>query len=120
MFTSSAGPSNEAIEETETAQGPVRNRFECPSPANRKRPRSCLAESGQTMAGRIIQRDNATGSYHAAEEDARHDEEDSRPPLGSSSRQIDSDPDQEVVPEETTPDAYLPHGWTRIKLEPDW
>jgi hypothetical protein len=41
---------NKAIEETEAAQGHVRNRGECPSPATRKRPRTCLAESGKIAA----------------------------------------------------------------------
>jgi ribonuclease HI len=49
--TSSVGLPKDAIEETEpSAQaGPVRNRFEGPSLANRKRLRICLAESGEMV-----------------------------------------------------------------------
>ena len=113
------GLPNKATEETEPAQGPVRNRFECPSPANRKRPRGCLAESGQ-IAARTNQRDNATGSCTSVEEDAGRDEVDPKPPLVTSSTLTGSDRDQEVVQEDPTPDAYLPPGWAHTKLEPDW
>jgi hypothetical protein len=41
-------------------------------------------------------------------------------PLVTSSVRKGSDPEQDVVPEEATPDEYLPPGWTRMKLEPDW
>ena len=113
------GLPNDALGETEPAQGPASHRFECLSPASRKRSRSCLAESGQ-IAARTNQRDNATVSCSSVEEDAGRDEEDPRPPLVTSSTLIDSDPSQEVVPEEAPPDAYLPPNWTHIKLEPDW
>jgi hypothetical protein len=117
------GLPNEAIEETEPAQGPVRNRvLECPSPADRKRPRTCLAESGQ-IAARTNERDNATGTCKAMKEHDGHDEKDSSPSLVTTSSTLTgSDPssDQELlVQEEATPDA-IPAGWTRIKLEPDW
>ena len=111
---------NDAIEETEPAhQSPARKQFECLSAVNRKRPRSCLAESGQIDA-RTNHSENATVSCSSIEEDASRDEEDPRPPLGTHSTQIDSDPNQKVAPEEATPDAYLPPGWTHTKLEPDW
>jgi hypothetical protein len=117
------GLPTEAVEETEPAQGHhVRNRFECPSPANKKRPRTCLAESGQ-IAARTNERDNATGSCcNAVKKHDGHDEEDSSPSLvtSNSSTLIGSDPsDQEViVQEEATPDE-IPSGWTRAaKLEP--
>jgi hypothetical protein len=134
------------MEETEPAQvGHVSNRFECPSPANRKGPRTCLAESGE-MAARTNQSDNsrgscisvgclvdsgqkmtartnqegkATGSYNSVEKDAGSDKEDPKPSLVTSSALLRSDPDQEVVQEEATSDV-IPAGWTRTKLEPDW
>jgi hypothetical protein len=110
-------PNKAPDEATEPAQGRVRNQFECLSPANRKRPRSCFAESGQE-AGRTNQR----GNSHARGSSVREDsggrvEGDSKASLAPTS----SNTDQEVVQEEaSTPDAYLPPGWTRLKLEPDW
>ena len=102
------GLPNEAIEETEPVQGPVRYRY--------------LAESGQIAAG-TNQRDNAsTGSWSTAKKDDGHDEEDSSSTslVTTSMQLIRSDPsDQEVVQEEATSDA-IPVGWTRTKLEPDW
>ena len=112
---------NEAIEETEPTQGHVRSQLECQSPANRKRPRTCLADSGQ-IAARTNERDRATGTCNAMKNHDGHDEEDPSPSLvTSSSTLIGSDPsDQEVlVQEEATPDA-IPSGWIRTKLEPDW
>ena len=120
MFTSSVGLPNETSGETESAQGHVQNRIECPSLANRKRLRTGLAESAE-MAARANQRDNATGScISSVEKDACHDQEESRPSLVASSALISSaDPGQEVVQEEASSDE-IPDGWTRIKLEPDW
>ena len=121
-FTSSVALTNAAAEERELAQGHARNRIECPSPANsRKRPRTCLAESsGQIMAAtRANLEGNASDSCCSVETDAGCDEEDSKLPLVPSTVPISSDPDQEVVPEATTPDD-IPAGWARTKLEPDW
>ncbi len=94
---------NEAIEETEPAQGHVRNRSECPSP-NRKRTRTCLTERGQRMAARKTQRGDATGSCSSVENDGGCDEEDSKPSpvTTTSSALIGSDPVEEVVQEEAT------------------
>jgi hypothetical protein len=104
-------------EATEPAQGRVRNRIECLSPANRKRLRTCLAEIGQE-AGWTSQRGNASAIGSSAKKACgSRDEGDSKPSLAP----ISSDTDQEVAPEEaSTPDDYLPPGWTRCKLEPDW
>ena len=116
------GLPHETIEEAETVQGPVRNRFlECPSPADRIRARTCLAESEQTAA-RTNERDNAPGTCNAMKEHDGRFEDDSSPSLvTTSSTLIGYDPsDQELlVQEEATPGA-IPAGWTRIKLEPDW
>ncbi len=108
------GLPNEALEETERARGPARDRFECTS-LNRKRPSACLAESEQMSASRTNQRGKAkTGSCRSAEEDGGgRDEED------SSSALTGSYPDQEVVQEEATTPREIPSGWTRVKLEPD-
>ena len=117
------GLPNEEPEETEPVEDHVRNRIECPSPANRKRPRICLAESGQIApANRTNREGNATGSYCSVEKDACPHEEDPKPSLVTSSLLISSDhPDhQEVVQEQATSDACPPPGWTRPKLEPDW
>jgi hypothetical protein len=115
------GLPNEAQEETEPAEGHVRSRFECPSPANIKRPRTCLAESGKIMAARKNRRVAATRSCPSSVKtnDGR-DEEDPQPALVTSSVRIaGSDPVQEiVVEEEVTPDD-IPAGWTRTKLEPN-
>jgi hypothetical protein len=112
---------SEAPEEPEPAQGHVRNRSECPSPANMKRPRICPAESGQILAAtrRTHREGNATHSYCSVETDASHDEEDPEPSLVPRSVLICSDPDEDVVQEEATPNG-IPAGWTRTKLEPDW
>ena len=92
-----------------------------PFPANRKRLRTCLAESGQIApVNRTDQDDNATGSCCSVEKDAGPYEEDPKPSQVTSSLLISSDPDhQEVVQEEATTDTYLPPGWIRTKLEPD-
>lgn len=60
-------------------------------------------------------------SCSPVDEDAGRSEEDPSLSLVTSSTAIvDSDPDQDaVLEEEATPDAYLPPGWTHIKLEPD-
>jgi hypothetical protein len=50
-----------ALEETEPAQVRVRNRFECPSP-NRKRPRTCLDDSGQCLLGQCPLGQSKTGN----------------------------------------------------------
>jgi hypothetical protein len=92
------------------------------SPANRKRPRSCLAENGKIIPAGINRRGNVTGncSSNMVEEDAHREEEDPKVPLVTSSVRRGSDPDQqEVVQEKATPDD-IPFGWTRTKLEPDW
>ena len=114
--------SRDAQEETEPQVGRVGKRLECPSPDNRKRPRTCLAESGQSKADELNQRDNATDIYTSVEKDTVRDEEDPKPPrmVTSSRVRISSDPDQEVVQEEASPDVDLPPGWTSTKLEPDW
>jgi hypothetical protein len=63
-----------------------------PSIANRKRPSTCLAESGQG---------NPTGSYSPAKEDAGGDEDDPKPYLvNSSAARISYDTTQEVIQEE--------------------
>jgi hypothetical protein len=69
-------------------------------------------------ATRTNREGNATGGCSVMGKDAGPDEEDPRPSLVTSNEQICSDPDQEVVV--ANPDAYLPPGWTRTKLEPDW
>jgi hypothetical protein len=91
-----------------------------PSPTNRKRSRTCLAESGGIMADGTNKRGNATGSCSAMEKDAGCDEEDPELPLVSSSVRTRSDPDQEeVVHEKATPDDLL-SDQARTKLERDW
>jgi hypothetical protein len=50
------------------------------------------------------------------------DEDDSKSSPVTSSALIGSDPGQDVVQEEATPDqiaSEIPCGWTRVKLEPD-
>ena len=110
-FTSiGVGLPNEARDETEPAQGHVRNRIECLSPANRKRPRTCLAESGQMAVG-TNQEGKATYSCTSSVvNDDDCDEEDPLPSLVNSTVRKGSDPDQEAVQEEATPDSYLPPG----------
>ena len=111
------------MEETEPAQElrHVRNRFEGPSPANRKRQRTCLVDSEQ-MTARTNQEGEATHSCNSVEENAGRDEENPKPSLVTiSALIIRSDPDQQadVQEEARTPDV-IPVGWTRTKLEPDW
>ncbi len=67
------------------------------------------------------QRGKATGTSSSVEENGGgRDEEDSKPPLVTSSAvRIDSSPDQEVVQIQATTLGENPHGWTRLKLEPD-
>ena len=117
----SVGLPNEAPGEKEPAQGHLWKRSKCPSPANSKRPRTCLAESGQTMVAVTNQRGNPADSCCAVEKVAGRDEEDPKPPLvTSSSVRTSSDPVEEVAEEAATLDAHLPPGWVRTKLEPDW
>ena len=113
-------PNEQAPEETKPALDHVRNnRFECPPPANRKRQKTCRVESDQ-------RRGKATGSCiirSVENNDDRHKEQDPKSPLVTiRGATINSDLDQVVVEEETTTsnDVYLPPGWARIKLEPDW
>jgi hypothetical protein len=92
------GLRNEAPpEESKSQQSHAGNN--CPAP-NRKRPSTCLAESGQ-MAACTNQRGNATGScWSSVEEDAEGGlvEEDSNPSLVSSAA-------QEAVQGEATPES---------------
>ena len=149
MFDSSVVLPNGASEETEPAQAHVRKRIECHSPANRKRTRACLAESGE-MAAWTNQSDNVRGSCTSVEKDAEVDRDKEYPSgeMAARTNQSDNvrgsctsvekdvevdrdeeypkpslvtstDPDQEVVQEEAALDE-IPAGWTRIKLEPDW
>ena len=117
------GIPNEALEEMEMepALGHVRKGVECPSPANKKRPRICLAESGQIMAATRINREgNATDSCCSVETDVGHHEEEPEPsPVPSRVLIVCSDQDKYAVQEEATPDG-IPAGWTRTKLQPDW
>ena len=112
-------PHQEVVQEhatrVESPSGWTRVRLE-PSPTNIKRPRTCLAESGQVMAARTNER------YNSVEKDDGDDEEDSSPSLVTTSTilRIGYDPDQQAVQLEAAPDAYLPPGWTRTKLEPDF
>jgi hypothetical protein len=112
-------PNEALVEEPEQAQGHVRNQFECPS-RNRKRPRICLADSGE-MAARTNQSGKTTGNYSCVEDDVGGlDEEDANPSLATSSARIGLDPGQELVhDEEATTLCAIPSGWARVKLEPD-
>jgi hypothetical protein len=118
------GLPNEALKETDQAQGHVENRSESPSP-NRKRPSTGLVESGGTGA-RANKGGKATAtssSSSSVEEDGGgRDEEDSKPSLvTSSAARIGSSRDQEeVVQEQATTIREIPYGWTRVKLEPDF
>jgi hypothetical protein len=111
------GLPNEVQEETEQAQGLVRNRFECPSTNRKERPSACLAESGQTAAS-TNQRGKATGSCSSTETYCGLDEEDANLSLVTSGALIGSCPGQEVVQEEAAL-GEIPAGWIRVKLEPD-
>jgi hypothetical protein len=75
------------------------------------------------MVARTNQRGKATdGGSSLVVEDGGRDEEESKPSLVTSSELIGSDPGQDVVQEEATPDqipSEIPSGWTRAKLEPD-
>jgi hypothetical protein len=94
--------------------------LECPFPADRKRPKIRLAESGQMAAKTNQEEGNATGSCCSLEKYDGRNEEDPKPSLVTSGVRKGSDrPDQEVVQEEAAPDE-IPAGWTRPKLEPDW
>jgi hypothetical protein len=86
---------------------------------HRKRPSTCLAESGETGA-RTYQRGNAIGSCSSVKEDGCgrvEDKEDSNPSLVTRSALMGSSPSQEFVQEEAP--GQIPSGWTRVKLEPD-
>ena len=112
---------NEAIEEIEPTQGHVRNQLECQFPANRKRPRTSLADSGRMAAGISQDEAKATDCCSSVENDDDRDEEDPKPSLvTSSAARISSDASgQDIVQEEAT-SGVIPAGWTRTKLEPDW
>jgi hypothetical protein len=103
------GLRNEAMEETEAAQDHVRirNIIECQSP-NIKRPRACLAESGQ-MESMTNQTGKATGtSCSSLDTDGGFiDEEDTKPSLVTSSAPTGSSPDQEVI----QAPGQIPSGW---------
>jgi hypothetical protein len=126
-LTHCVSPSSEPPGEMEPQVVQVRNRLECPS-RNRKRPRTLsgdsLHEYRQGEADRTNQIGKASARGISAKRDGggREDEQDPKlvPLVSSSSVRITSDPVQEVVQEEATPDACLPPGWTRIKLESDW
>jgi hypothetical protein len=107
-------------EEIDQAQAHLKNRSECPSsPPNRKRSSAFLAEGGEICA-RIKQRGNATASSSSLEEDGDgRDEEDSKPSLVTSGEPIGSSPGQDVVQEQAPELGEIPHGWTRVKVEPD-
>jgi hypothetical protein len=116
------GLPNEALKETDQqAQGHVKNRSERPS-SKRKRPSTSLVESGG-MGARTNQRGKATAtgsSSYMEEDDGGRDEGDSKPSLvTSSAARMGSHPYQEVVQEQATALGEIPHGWTRVKLEPD-
>jgi hypothetical protein len=115
VTSSSVGLPNETLEETEPGQGHARNRYACPSP-NVKRPRTCLAGSGQ-MAAAKNPRDGATGSRSSVKKDGDRDEEDdSKLSLVTyTSALLDSHPDQE----EEVVHYKMPSGWKHVKLEPD-
>jgi hypothetical protein len=116
--SSSVGLPNEALKETDQAQGHVKNRSEYPSP-NRKRPSTSLVES-VGMGARINQRGKATASSSSVEEyGGGRDEAESKPSLVTSGAPIGSSPGQEVVQEQATALGEIPYGWTRVKLEPD-
>jgi hypothetical protein len=103
-------PNETLAQETGPGQeGQTRNRFACPSLNSRKRPRTCLAESGK-MAARTTPRRGAIDSSPSSsvEKDGGRDEEDSK---SSQAR---------VQEEGATHDKNLPIGWIRVKLEPDW
>jgi hypothetical protein len=100
-------PNEAAPEESEPAQGRVRN--SCPAP-KRKISSTCLAEAGQ-MAICTNQRGKnaATGTVSSLKEDAAGGglgEEDSKPSLVTSTiTPIGSDPDEEVAEEEATTES---------------
>jgi hypothetical protein len=96
---------SEAQEEPEQAQKHIKDRSECSS-RNRKRSRTCLAESGRMDAG-TNQRGAAAGSCNPSL-------------VNGSARIVASDPGPEVVQdEEATTLCEIPSGWARVKLEPD-
>jgi hypothetical protein len=117
----SSDTAQEVIQEEATHQ--VRNGSECSSPKTSKRLRTssgdslreCDREAGRThvrIKANVISPEKVGGD---------REEEDPKPSLvTSSAARIISDAVQEVVPEEATPVDYLPPGWTRQKLEPDW
>jgi hypothetical protein len=117
------GVPNEASKETEPAQGHVGNRFERPSPANKKGPKTYLTDIEQRMVAGATHAGYAAGSCSCSEEngDGRDEKEpEPEPAIVTSGTLIrSSDPDQDIVREKAAPDK-IPAGWTRTKLEPDW
>ena len=101
--------------------GSIRAKLE-PSPASRKRIRTCLTESGEMAARAYHKRDNDAGSYTARHKDDGHNEEDASQSLVTKSIEVlGSDPsDQEVLVQEEPTSHDIPAGWIRTKLEPDW
>jgi hypothetical protein len=95
-------PNEAPPEESDPLQGHVRNKF--PSP-NRKRSSTCLVESGQVAASIRKRSGNATGSGSSVETDCGLDEEDPSPSPVIGSPVIGSDPVEEVVKEEATPES---------------
>jgi hypothetical protein len=95
-------PNKAPPEELEPQQGHVRTY--CPAP-NRKRPSTCLVETGHTTASTRKQRGNATDSCSSMETDRGLNEVDPSPSRVTSSAVIVSAPDQEVVQEEATTES---------------
>jgi hypothetical protein len=71
-----------------------------------------------SSAGRTNQSGNPDASF-VEKDDAREEEEDTKPSLVTGNVRTGSDPEQEAVQEEAATDG-IPAGWTRMKLEPDW
>jgi hypothetical protein len=120
--SSASLPNEGLIEESEQVQGDVRNRFECPS-RNRKRPRTCLADSGEKANSTNPRGKRTSGNCSCVEDYVGGlEEEDSNTSLVTVSARTGSDPGQEVdqeEEEEATTLCEIPSGWARVKLEPD-
>jgi hypothetical protein len=74
------------------------------------------------MGAKTNQRLKATGGSSYVEEDGGgRNEEDSKPSQVTSDARIGSSlgQEEEVVQEQATILGEVPHGWTRVKLEPD-
>jgi hypothetical protein len=96
-------PNEAPPEESEPPEGRVRNK--CPSP-NRKRPSTCLAETGQMTASTRKRRGKATDSCRLVEiDDCVLDEEDPCPSSVTRSAAIGSDIFEEAVKKEATPES---------------